>query len=54
MGIIHESELLSAAGSVCNAADRLRALGLQDLADQLEAFLAQLDVEIFLSSIARD
>jgi hypothetical protein len=51
MGITRESELLSAAGSLCSAADNLRALGLFTLADQLEAFLPLLDVEILLSTL---
>jgi hypothetical protein len=51
MGITRESELLSAAGSLCSAADNLRAVGLFTLADQLEAFLVLLDVEILLTTL---
>jgi hypothetical protein len=51
MGITRELELLSAAGSLCSAADNLRAVGLFTLADELEAFLALLDVEILLTTL---
>ena len=54
MGVTRESELLSAAGSLCTAADHLRAIGLLALAEQLEALLALLDVEILISTLSAD
>lgn len=47
-------ELLSAAGSLCSAADHLRAIGLVMLAAEIDALIANLDVEILLGSIADD
>jgi hypothetical protein len=54
MGTVREAELLSAAGYLCNAADNLRAVGLSTLADELEALIATLDVEIVLGMFAAD
>lgn len=48
MSIVCESDLLSAAGYLCHAADNLRAIGLLTLAQQIESFIAALDVEILL------
>jgi hypothetical protein len=54
MGIAREPELLSAAGYLCSAADNLRAVGLLTLADEIDAFLAMLDLEILLGARADD
>jgi hypothetical protein len=48
MGIAREAELLSAAGYLCSAAENLRAVGLMMLADELDAFIASIDLEILL------
>ena len=53
MGSTRESDLLSAAGYLCSAADNLRALGLCALADDLDHYVQMLDVEIFLDTVAR-
>ena len=54
MSIVRESDLLCAASHLCNAADNLRAVGLITLADAIEAFIATLDAEILLTSVAED
>jgi hypothetical protein len=54
MAIAREIELLSAAGSLCSAADRLRAIGLLMLADELERVIASIDVEILLGPLSAD
>jgi hypothetical protein len=54
MGIVREAELLSAAGYLCSAADNLRAIGLLMLADEIDAFVASLDVEILLGALRND
>jgi hypothetical protein len=54
MGITRGAELLSAASYLTNAADNLRALGLVALAEQIEAFVATLNVEILLTSVGDD
>jgi hypothetical protein len=48
MGIVRERDLLCAAGYLTNAADNLRAMGLVTLADEIDSFIAMLDVEILL------
>ena len=48
MGIVRERDLLCAAGYLSNAADNLRAMGLLMLADEIDSFIAMLDVEILL------
>ena len=53
MATTRESELLSAAGYLCNAADNLRAVGLSGLADELERYLRVLEVEVFLDTVVR-
>lgn len=50
MGMARDADLLSAAGDLCSAADHLRAVGLVMLADEIDAFLATLEVEILLTS----
>jgi hypothetical protein len=50
MGTTHDVGLLSAAGDLCSAADHLRAVGLVTLADEIDAFLATLEVEMLLAS----
>ncbi len=52
MGIAREAELLSAAGYLCSAADNLRAVGLQTLADEIDAFIASIDLEILLGPLS--
>lgn len=52
MAILREDHLLGAAGYLCNAADNLRALGLLSLADEIESFIAMLEAEILLLSVA--
>lgn len=47
-------DLLSAAGDLCSAADRLRAVGLVMLAEEIDAVLATLEVEILLGTLVRD
>lgn len=54
MGSVRGVELLSAAGYLCSAADNLRAVGLVMLADEIDAFIANLDVEILLSTFVDD
>jgi hypothetical protein len=54
MGIVRESDLLCAAGYLCNAADNLRAVGLLSLAAEIDAFIAMLDTEILLRTITDD
>ena len=54
MATVREAALLSAAGYLCNAADNLRAVGMSMLADELEALIATLDVEILLGTLAPD
>ena len=51
---MRESDLLCAAGHLCDAADNLRAIGLTSLADAIEAFIATLDAEILLTTITQD
>ena len=41
--------LLSAAGYLCTAADNLRALGMLTLADEIDAFILSIDLELLLS-----
>jgi hypothetical protein len=41
--------LVSAAASMCSAADRLRAAGLVIFAEEIESLIAILDAEILLS-----
>jgi hypothetical protein len=48
-----EAELLSAAGYLCNAVENLRALGLSVLADDVERCITALEVEVFLTTLAR-
>jgi|SoiMethySBSTD1v2_1073268.scaffolds.fasta_scaffold2890515_1 hypothetical protein len=52
MGIAREAELLTAAGFLCSAADNLRAVGLQMLADEIDAFIASIDLEILLGPLS--
>jgi hypothetical protein len=54
MGTVRESGLLSAAGHLSNAADELRALGLVTLAEEIDSFIAMLDVEILLGTLHND
>jgi hypothetical protein len=54
MAIAHKAELLSAAGYLSGAADNLRAVGFLALADEIDKYIAMLDVEILLSSVADD
>jgi hypothetical protein len=54
MSVTRGTELLSAAGYLSNAADSLRAVGLNTLADEIDAFIATLNVEILLSSVTDD
>ena len=54
MGIVHESDLLSAAGHLSNAADNLRAVGLVRLAAEIDSLIAMLDVEILLGTLRND
>ena len=49
---MHEIELLCAASDLCNVADKLRALGLLSLAEQIEHLIATLDVELLLGAVA--
>jgi hypothetical protein len=49
MGIARERDLLCAAGYLSNAADNLRAVGLVTLADEIDSFIAMLDIEILLA-----
>jgi hypothetical protein len=49
MGIARERDLLCAAGYLSDAADNLRAMGLVTLADEIDSFIAMLDIEILLS-----
>jgi hypothetical protein len=46
-----QCELLSAAGYLCTAAERLRAAGFWGLAEEVEQLLASLDVEVLLDSL---
>jgi hypothetical protein len=48
---MRESDLLCAAGYLCNAADNLRAIGLLTLADEIESFIVMLDAEILLRTL---
>ena len=50
MGIVHDRDLLSAAGDLCSAADHLRAVGLVLLAEEIDAFLVTLEGEMRLAS----
>jgi len=54
MGIVRERDLLCAAGYLSNAADDLRAMGLLMLADEIDSFIAMLDVEILLGVHSND
>ena len=54
MGIAREAVLLSAAGYLCSAAEDLRALGLGALADEVDAFIATIDLEVMLSLFGDD
>jgi hypothetical protein len=54
VSIVRETDLLSAAGYLCSAADNLRAIGLLALADEVEAFIATLDAEILLATLTDD
>jgi len=49
--LMGESDLLCAAGYLCNAAENLRAIGLLSLADEIESFIATLDAEILLRTV---
>jgi hypothetical protein len=51
MTILREGDLLSAAGSLCRAADDLRAIGLLHLAEEIDSFIAMLDAEILLGTL---
>ena len=53
IGTARESELMSAAGYLCNAVENLRALGLSGLAEELDRYIAVLEVEAFLATVAR-
>jgi hypothetical protein len=44
--------LLSAAGDLCTAADNLRALGMLSLADEIDAFILSIDLELLLSPLS--
>ena len=48
-----ETELLSAAGYLCSAVDNLRALGLIGLADEIDRYVAVLEIEVFLDTVLR-
>ncbi len=52
MAILRERDLLSAAGCLCRAADDLRAIGLLRLAEEIDSFIAMLDAEILLGTLA--
>ena len=51
MSVVRERELLSAAGQLSSAADSLRAAGFGTMADEIDALIAMLDVEILLSTV---
>ena len=53
MDSAREVELLSAAGYLCSAVDNLRALGLIGLADEIDRYVAVLEVEVFLDTVLR-
>ena len=53
MGRTRETELLSAAGSLCSAVDHLRAIGLAGLADELDHYITVLEIEMFLDTVCR-
>jgi hypothetical protein len=44
------ASLASAAAFMCSAADRLRAAGLEILADEIESLLTILDAEMLLGA----
>jgi hypothetical protein len=44
------ASLASAAASMCSAAERLRAAGLEMFAEEIESLLAILDAEILLGT----
>jgi hypothetical protein len=46
--------LVSAAASMCSAADRLRAAGLVIFAEEIESLIAILDAEILLSASSEE
>lgn len=54
MGMTHHLDLLSAAGDLCSAADHLRAVGLVTLAEEIDAFLAALEVEMLIATFGGD
>ena len=54
MAIFRESDLLSVAGCLSRAADDLRAIGLLRLAEEIDSFIATLDAEILLGTLADD
>lgn len=53
IAIAREAELLSAAGYLCNAVENLRAIGLVEFAEELDRYVAMLDVELLLKTAAR-
>jgi hypothetical protein len=53
MGSARQSELLSAAGFLCNAVENLRAIGLAGVADELDRYITILEVEVFLDTVSR-
>ena len=53
IGTARESELMSAAGYLCSAVENLRAVGLSGLAEELDRYIAVLEVEAFLATVAR-
>jgi hypothetical protein len=52
MTMLRERDLLSAAGCLSRAADELRASGLLSLAEEIDSFIAMLDAEILLGTLA--
>jgi hypothetical protein len=47
------SDMLSAAGQLCRAADDLRSAGLQELADQIDSLLEIIDAAICMIEASR-
>jgi hypothetical protein len=54
MSIVRESDVVCAAGHLCNAADNLRAVGPMTLADAIEALIATIDAEFLLTRVAEN
>ena len=52
MTMLRERDLLSAAGCLSRVADELRASGLLRLAEEIDSFIAMLDAEILLGTLA--